>query len=201
MENGKMKKEFEEYITYHTEQSLGYVEKILINSALVSAQNRNRYYWTNFKIEELPKDKGILLKDVLYFDEYFKRPCKVKSGFTMNDNGLIHVANATDLGNIHESAKRVYHQDGKSPTLNTCGGGNLESKVLVTDFLVDIKNNAINKYETLYYRKLTPIEYERLQNVPDNFTSMLSKTQRYKCLGNGWTIDVIAHILNYALVL
>ena len=198
MENVKMKKEFEEYITYHTEQSLGYVEKILINSALVSAQNRNRYYWTNFKIEELPKDKGILLKDMLYFDEYFKRPCKVKSGFTMNDNGLIHVANATDLGNIHESAKRVYHQDGKSPTLNTCGGGNLESKVLVTDFLVDIKNNAINKYETLYYRKLTPIEYERLQNVPDNFTSMLSKTQRYKCLGNGWTIDVIAHILKYA---
>ena len=198
MENVKMKKDFEEYITYHTEQSLGYVEKILINSALVSAQNRNRYYWTNFKIEELPKDKGILLKDMLYFDEYFKRPCKVKSGFTMNDNGLIHVANATDLGNIHESAKRVYHQDGKSPTLNTCGGGNLESKVLVTDFLVDIKNNAINKYETLYYRKLTPIEYERLQNVPDNFTSMLSKTQRYKCLGNGWTIDVIAHILKYA---
>lgn len=198
MENVKMKKEFEEYITYHTEQAVGYVEKVLINSALVSAQNRQRYYWTNFKVEDLPNDKGILLKDILYFGEYFKRPCKVKSSITMTDNGLIHVANATDLGNTHESAKRVYHQDGKSPTLNTCGGGNLESKVLVTDFLVNTKNNAIHKYETLYYRKLTPIEYERLQNVPDNFTSMLSKTQRYKCLGNGWTIDVIAHILKYA---
>lgn len=64
MENVKMKKDFEEYITHHTTQALGYVEKTLINSALVSAQNRNRYYWTNFKIEQ-PQDKGILLADVL----------------------------------------------------------------------------------------------------------------------------------------
>ena len=64
MENVKMKKDFEQYITYHTEQSLGKVEKILINSALVSAQNRNRYYWTNFEVTQ-PDDKGILLKDIL----------------------------------------------------------------------------------------------------------------------------------------
>ena len=64
MENVKMKKDFEEYITHHTTQALGYVEKTLINSALVSAQNRNRYYWTNFEVTQ-PEDKGILLKDVL----------------------------------------------------------------------------------------------------------------------------------------
>ena len=64
MENVKMKKDFEQYITHHTEQALGKVEKTLINSALVSAQNRNRYYWTNFKVTQ-PEDKGILLKDIL----------------------------------------------------------------------------------------------------------------------------------------
>lgn len=64
IENVKMKKEFEEYITTHTENALGKVHKILINSALVSAQNRNRYYWTSFPVEQ-PEDKGILLKDII----------------------------------------------------------------------------------------------------------------------------------------
>lgn len=64
MENVKMKKDFEQYITHHTTEALGYVEKTLINSALVSAQNRNRYYWTNFTVTQ-PQDKGVLLKDVL----------------------------------------------------------------------------------------------------------------------------------------
>lgn len=65
IENVKMKKEFEEYITFHTEQALGHVEKHLINSALVSAQNRQRYYWTNIKDIEQPNDKGLLLADVI----------------------------------------------------------------------------------------------------------------------------------------
>ncbi len=65
IENVKMKKEFEQYITHHTEQSLGKVEKHLINSALVSAQNRNRYYWTNIKGVEQPEDKNIILSDII----------------------------------------------------------------------------------------------------------------------------------------
>lgn len=64
IENVKMKKEFEEYITYHTEQALGEVHKTLINSALVSAQNRNRYYWTSFPVSQ-PEDKGIVLADII----------------------------------------------------------------------------------------------------------------------------------------
>jgi len=67
IENVKMKKEFEEYITYHTEQALGEVHKTLINSALVSAQNRNRYYWTSFPVSQ-PEDRGIVLADVLESD-------------------------------------------------------------------------------------------------------------------------------------
>tara|TARA_R110000796_G_scaffold249117_1_gene376572 strand:+ start:5 stop:1261 length:1257 start_codon:yes stop_codon:yes gene_type:complete len=60
-----MKKEFEDYITFHTEAALGKVNKHLINSALVSAQNRKRFYWTNIEGIEQPKDKGLLLRDVL----------------------------------------------------------------------------------------------------------------------------------------
>lgn len=64
MENVRMKREFEEYITLHTGEALGHVEKVLINSALVTAQNRNRYYWSNFKIGQ-PEDRGILLRDIV----------------------------------------------------------------------------------------------------------------------------------------
>ena len=67
IENVKMKKEFEQYITTHTENALGKVYKVLINSALVSAQNRNRYYWTSFEVDQ-PEDKGIILKDIIEKD-------------------------------------------------------------------------------------------------------------------------------------
>ena len=263
MENVKMKKEFEEYITHHTTQALGYVEKTLINSALVSAQNRNRYYWTNFPVTQ-PDDKGILLKDILedidvaltdgelkYMnglrdgkprietrsknpetdEKYFTvtsnfckgvpygvigimKVCNVNpSGNGMNGNvyhtdgksptlttnkgeGVKitgyrpcerinektegHIANATDIKGM-DCIKRVYHPNGKAPTLTTMGGGHREPKVAVSD---------------ITYRKLTPTECARLQTFPDGWCeSVVSKTQSYKAYGNSWTIDVIAHIL------
>ncbi len=92
-------------------------------------------------------------------------------------NGLILKGHAELNG--HDVLKRVYDKDGKSPTLNTCGGGNREPKISLG-----------NKQ----WRKLTPLECERLQTVPDNYTEGVSNTQRYKMLGNGWTVDVIAHI-------
>lgn len=64
IENVKMKKEFEEYITYHMKNAVGDVHKILINSALVSAQNRNRYYWTSFPVSQ-PEDRGLVLADII----------------------------------------------------------------------------------------------------------------------------------------
>lgn len=85
---------------------------------------------------------------------------------------------ATDI-NGHDILKRVYSPEGKSPTINTMNGGNREPKVAIDD---------------IYWRKLTPLECERLQTVPDNYTEGVSNTQRYKMLGNGWTVDVIAHI-------
>tara|TARA_R110002020_G_scaffold216534_3_gene424331 strand:- start:260 stop:1402 length:1143 start_codon:yes stop_codon:yes gene_type:complete len=80
----------------------------------------------------------------------------------------------------HDIIKRVYSRKGKAPTLTTMGGGHREPKVIVDE---------------LTWRKLTPLECERLQTVPDGYTEGVSNTQRYKMLGNGWTVDVVAHIL------
>ena len=185
MENVKMKKDFEQYITHHTEQALGYVEKTLINSALVSAQNRNRYYWTNFPVAQ-PEDKGILLKDILEDGKTNRLTTVQKDNVVVHspcervkDGNVGYVANTTDIKGM-DCIKRVYGQDGKAPTLTTMGGGHRQPKVLTSE---------------ITYRKLTPLECERLQTIPDNWTCDLSNTQRYKSIGNGWTIDVIAHIL------
>jgi len=256
MENVRMKKEFEEYITYHTKQALPNVNKYLINSALLSAQNRVRYYWTNIPNVELPEDKGIVLKDILetetdenpvkdtarnqrhYRNKDEKSLCMTATMYKgAGNNGMTLVPERLDnpkqVGiavdvNGHDILKRVYSEDGKSPTLNACTGGNREPKVMVDKrkpnqinpskkangvqpymqdrvFHVDGKSHALTREfasrtnvgdeQEVYWRKLTPIECERLQTVPDNYTEGVSNTQRYKMLGNGWTVEVIAHIL------
>ena len=93
-------------------------------------------------------------------------------------SGCIQVGEADLKG--HDIIKRVYSPKGKAPTLTTMGGGHREPKVIVDE---------------LTWRKLTPLECERLQTVPDGYTEEVSNTQRYKMLGNGWTVDVVAHIL------
>jgi len=162
------------------------VEPTRINSSLVSAQNRVRYYWYNFENIPQPEDKGILLKDILDYSvkDIQRRPCELRD---FNKNSICHhIANATDIkGN--ESIKRVYSISGKSPTVTTCQGGHREPKVLCSPL---DGNNA-------KYRKLTPLECERLQTLPDNYTKGVSNTQRYKMIGNGWTIDIVTHILSY----
>jgi site-specific DNA-cytosine methylase len=90
-------------------------------------------------------------------------------------NGIIQ------LNNPSHSSGRVYSPDGKSPTLMAGNSGGGKEPVKIND--------------DVYWRKLTPVECERLQTVPDNYTNHVSNTQRYKMLGNGWTIEVITHIL------
>jgi len=191
LENVRMKKQSMDVIT----EALG-VEPIFINSNLVSAQNRQRYYWTNIPVDELPEDKGIMLKDILedgYVDRdkahcidanYFKGG-NLKSYFekhrrqlVFSKDGLCHVGDADISGN--QTVKRVYHPEGKAPCLTTMGGGHREPKTLTSDTT---------------WRKLTPLECERLQTVPEGYTSSVSNTQRYRMLGNGWTVDVITHIM------
>tara|TARA_X000001382_G_C3165943_1_gene177883 strand:+ start:481 stop:1635 length:1155 start_codon:yes stop_codon:yes gene_type:complete len=98
-------------------------------------------------------------------------------------SGCIQVGEADLKG--HDIIKRVYSRKGKAPTLTTMGGGHREPKVIVDE---------------LTWRKLTPLECERLQTVPDNYTDHVSNTQRYKMLGNGWTVDVVANILKGMLM-
>jgi len=259
MENVKMKKDFEEYITYHTTQALGYVEKTLINSALVSAQNRNRYYWTNFPVSQ-PEDKGILLKDILDIsangfislgESNYTERCKkqIKKNSKTEDQKAVALCTNSNLTGsgvnvlaIHGGAirgryitdvKRQDHKiktaglteqrleirkDEKTNTLTTVQKDNVvvfkdkSQTILATIYKENaksmVKRNKMglcvsdgnsNEYEKggIHYRKLTPLECERLQTVPDNWTEGLSNTQRYKSIGNGWTIDVIAHILRH----
>jgi len=190
LENVKMKKESMDVIT----EALG-VEPVFINSNLVSAQNRQRYYWTNIPMDKLPDDKGVVLADILEngnvdrdkshcIDANYFKGGNLKSYFekhrrqlVFSDDGMCHVGDADLKG--HDYNRRVYHPDGKGPSLCASSGGNLEPKTY-------IKPNS--------WRKLTPLECERLQTVPEGYTDHVSNTQRYKMLGNGWTVDVIKHI-------
>lgn len=330
LENVNMKKEFldvisEQVSSCYPELPFG-IERIKINSALVSAQNRVRWYWTNIPGVDQPEQRGIVLRDILEYQledntnaipnksqtiksQYYKSskanfendttkggkfsatgiPQKSKEqyiethdtpkqvGTAVDVNGFDiqkrvysldgksptimeaagtgggrvpkiethntpkQIAIATDV-NGHDILKRVYSEDGKSPVVTTCGGGNTEPKVVVQSYrevrteeakrlrreskkntgkdhtpfrakkIVPREDGKVgtvtpglnndhmisltrDKDQDVYWRKLTPLECERLQTVPDDYTNSVSNTQRYKMLGNGWTIEVICHIL------
>lgn len=215
MENVKMKKEFEDYITHHTFQALGRVDKILINSALVSAQNRNRFYWTNFKIEQ-PEDKGIMLADV------------IDDGFTDREKSYCIDANYFKGGNPEQYFNKSRRQLVFYPAsivgrrLNERGVRDdynkqvpitqclqVKDKNLKTGCLTTVDKDNIISYENpgrypdvynrddIEYRKLTPNECARLQTFTDDWCSVVSNTQAYKAYGNAWTVDVISHILKF----
>ena len=282
LENVIMKQEFQDIIT----KMLG-VKPVRINSNLVSAQNRDRLYWTNIPVKSLPENKRIYLKDILqnvedigeehyhsmksvaYMERgndkwaqagsrradgyeqtpeteksftltanmhkgvpynYFKETRQMSFGFDEpeTNEGLVMAGQADLKG--HDYNRRVYHPDGKAPTLAAASGGNLEPKVMAgrivnrrlddkgirrdddksieftqkVETRTDAKSNCLTTVEKdnvvvneseLRWRKLTPLECERLQTVPDNYTNHVSNTQRYRMLGNGWTIDVICHLL------
>lgn len=155
------------------------IEPIMINSSLVCAAERKRLYWTNIPDLGQPKDKGIVLKDIVVDDKdvpnkywYTKYPITAHDG-DIKVKATIHL-------NGHRQAKEVYGLNHKCNTLLCDGnGGNLVKKI----------------YQDNRVRKLLPLEYERLQTLPDNYTDGLSDSRRYTAIGNGWTVDVIAHIL------
>lgn len=155
-------------------ETLG-VEPVMIDASLVSAQSRKRLFWTNLPQTGLPADRGILLKDILE-PEVDESYTTTRSSFTPTGGRQIGYIGATA-----GQANRVYSPDGKSATLSANGGGSGAKTGL---YQVDGR-----------IRKLTPVECERLQGVPDGYTEGISKTQRYKCLGNAFNVDVIAHLL------
>lgn len=243
LENVKMKQEWQDVISNH----LG-IEPVEIDSALFSAQQRKRLYWTNIPIKEIDtKNYDLVIADVLNVDvinarqnkilmhkqdtkvkvrknyinkqelalfikgykkktikeiaDYCNAPKTMVEHWFRNDNSFSipdveYWFKLKECLNIDSNkfdkqvtefqikscsfdmAKRIYHIDGKHPTLTTLtGGGRRKTITDGTDMF-----------------KLMPIHCERLQTIPDNYTEGVSNNQRFKMLGNGWTVDVIAHI-------
>ena len=200
----------------------------MINSSLVSAQNRQRLYWTNIGMEskglfgdlesiiEQPKDKGILLKDILESevdDKYYLSDRMTKNMTFKNEslNIIGHSGTGGQKGVIHNNngkCSSLCATDYTQPKQIIChnmmlrsgdpkkgGTGHLERQDGKTYCLDTGSTNAVEYNKSI--RRLTPIECERLQTVKDNYTNHVSDTQRYKMLGNGWTVNVIAHIFSY----
>lgn len=152
-------------------------EPIPINSADFSAQQRPRLYWTNIPVFQVNTKNKNVLKDIMQSDvpqKYFY-DCEFDfHGHDKNVCATLHIKG-------HDILKRVHSPLTKCSTLTTCGGGNTQKKVL----------------DNGRARKLTPLEYERLQTLPDNYTEGVADTHRYSLCGNGWTVDVISHILSH----
>lgn len=249
LENVRMKKEYQDVIS----ECLG-VQPIMINSALVSAQNRVRLYWTNIgqkpygffneMVTDIPPpvDKEIFLKDI--FDT------NVPEKFYLSDKAIKYLNRAemnqrfiqyeTDdksnciVANYHkgvpynaicvasrgrnpenptsrvaglETEQRLEARiDGNTNSLTSVQKDNLviyqrargyNKGAIFKDKSPSVTSNSWEHNNTLNIRRLTPVECERLQTLPDNYTSAVSDTQRYKAIGNGWTVDVVAHIFKH----
>lgn len=199
-------------------ETLG-VEPIMINASLVSAQNRKRLFWVGkengrggynqIDIKQ-PDDRGILLKDILeenIHGEYDVNACSFRGRYLLdgkrkdilgakteqrleiggskaNTITKVYKDSMVRIGQIGKGGQgdRIYSPQGKSVSLSALGGG---------------RGAKTGLYQTEEYtvRKLTPIECERLQGLPDNYTDGISNTQRYKCLGNAFNVDIVAHII------
>ena len=151
-------------------------EPIYIDSKMFSAQQRPRLYWTNIPCDPvLPPECPTVLKDILQTDvpeKYFYDCGFDFHGFEKTVCATLHI-------NGHDILKRVNSPHAKCQTLTCVSGGHQQKKVLIDGRC----------------RKLTPVEYERLQTLPDNYTEGVSDNARYTAVGNGWTVDVIAYIL------
>ena len=155
--------------------SLVGVEPLMVNSNLFSAQDRERLYWTNIEIKELPKSCELVLEDVL--DENVDESYFYDKSFEYHGDDKKVCATLDIKG--HDILKRVNNKKFKSPTLTSCRGGNLQKKV----------------FDNGRCRKLTENEYRKLQTIPDWYVMNVAKSHIYNMCGDGWTVDVIKHIL------
>jgi DNA (cytosine-5)-methyltransferase 3A len=195
------------------------VKPIMINSALVSAQNRQRLYWTNIGLEpqglfgdlestiQQPKDKNILLKDVLeqevnpkfflsdkIIKGFLNKPAAWAKCFVPRD--IFGKSDCLTTGQFQVGNNYIIHNTmPRSSKTGKGGSGHLSRSDGKTYCLDTGQTNAVEYCGKI--RRLTPKEFERLQTVSDDYTNHVSDTQRFRMLGNGWTIDVIVHILNY----
>ena len=190
-------------------EALG-VEPIMINSALLTAQSRKRYYWTNIPNVSQPEDKGILLKDVLEsgFTDRHKSLCVTATyaracpnDYFLHSNRQMIFTKPIFLGGVpsknhakgYGQGNRVYSIEGKSVTLSANSGG----KGAKTG-LYEMKELIANELKPIV-RRLSTLECERLQGLPEGYTEGVSETQRYKMIGNGFSVAVISHVLKNVL--
>jgi site-specific DNA-cytosine methylase len=200
LENVKMKREYRDVISMY----LG-VEPLEINSNLASAQNRNRLYWTNIPVHSGLIDREIYLDSVLetgVTDPEFilKEDAVIKNDIVKyRDNKLVKQVVFTERRT--EEAKRIRREYQQKYGRDFCPR---RAKELVprTDNKCNCLTTFLTKEHILLdekydFRYLTPVECERLQTIPDDYTKDegVSNTQRYKMIGNAWTVDVIAYIL------
>lgn len=200
------------------------VEPVLINSALVSAQQRKRLYWTNIPGITQPQDKGISVKDILE-SVVLKTEEQNDRNFANKTICVNSKSGRQGIEGLQPSLQdRIYSVNGKMPSLTSvCQKVAEPIKIGLIDGIdyqqnrvysvfgksVSIKGNGggwgantglykIDLPDGDYtVRKLTPVECERLQTWPDGYSEGVSNTQRYKIIGNGWTADVIAHIFKF----
>ena len=264
LENVKMKKEYlqvisEQVSACYPEIPFG-IEPIFINSSLVSAQSRQRYYWTNIPNITQPEDRGMVLKDILEdgFDTERDKSHCLDANYYKGSSVENYLKKSRRQMVFNKHLDKMTTKEGKAFALTTTYGGavfhdSLKKKrrsMIPTNnkpvdvramtevrtpeankiryehrkktgkdwsprnmrHLVERKDEKMNtltsaltkqhilqitkdKDQEVYWRKLTPLECERLQTVPDDYTNHVSNTQRYKMLGNGWTVEVICHIL------
>lgn len=238
LENVKMKKERQNIISEH----LFGIQPVEIDSALVSAQRRKRLYRVGKRNEDWsysqvvikqPKDKGILLKDILEqeVDLKFYLTAKQWVGLQKYESnwrlsptdGKCHTLSTMQWGLRQPKIYQLPRgnnpwglKEGKSPTLSSncwehnnflavaqrgryAEDGSVQQQFEVNpsgkaNCLTSVQKDSLVLENRINIRRLTPIECERLQTLPDNYTEGVSNSQRYKMLGNGWTVDVIAHI-------
>jgi DNA-cytosine methyltransferase len=207
LENVKMKKSSEDVINKY----LG-VQPILINSHLVSGQHRRRLYWTNIPGVEQPMDMGIELKDILdknvgghkiEFDVNGEYQLIAKNGKIIRLNNRVEIPYTiyearTELGKSERKRIRELHGIDTTPRskehkeylpLKTKKSNCLLTGESTLDYIVDSELN---------FRSYTINELERLQTLPVNYSNIgLSKNKIRKMIGNGWTVDVIAHIFSH----
>ena len=185
------------------------IQPVMINASLVSAQNRKRLFWVGVRNDfyetmggeqyytlgiSQPEDKGILLKDILEdnVDEKYNINLSDRYGL----KGLVFEKSKA----LTSSMWKGYENDGVSIfAINPYSKQILKNKsrALNTVCHSPTTKNATILFSENKYRKLTPVECERLQGLPDNYTEGISNTQRYKCLGNAFNVDVVAHILSF----
>lgn len=189
LENVVMLKKWEAVLT----KAIG-VEPVMINSNLLSAQNRKRLYWTNIAEIPQPKDEGILIRDILE-DE-------VDEKYYVSDRALEGMANRikvnAEKGNGFGAC--VVSPGGKANTMLVSPGSRDHNLIVdsrgVPDCLTPVRKDDLLQFRGML-RRLTPTECARLQTVPDWYEWIVSDTQIFRMCGNGWTVKVIEHILGH----